>query len=224
MYYFRGIEVDIRSHGTSLSQRKYVGDLLECRGMSKCKPCSTPIAISPTLSKCDGQPLLQGDDYQKILGALQYVTITCPNIAFSVNKLCQFMHAPTNIHWKTLKCLLHYLNGTKSAGLYFPVKLSIALHCYMDSDWGGDTDDQCSTNGYAIFLGSSLTSWLSKKQPMIARPSTESEYKAITNATYELIWLKSLLGELGFDVSSFTHWCDNIGSTNLSSNLIFMLE
>lgn len=97
--------------------------------MSKCKPCSTPIAISPTLSKCDGQPLLQGDDYQKLLGALQYVTITCPNIAFSVNKLCQFMHAPTNIHWKTLKCLLHYLNGTNR--LVYIFQLSHLLPCIV---------------------------------------------------------------------------------------------
>lgn len=180
---------------------KYVGGLLEHYGMSECKPFSTAMAISPTLSKNDDQPLLQGDDYRKIVGALQYVTITRPDIAFHVNKLYQFMNAPTDIHWMALKHLLHYLKGIESNNLYFLIKSSIDLHCYTDSDWGGDPNDCHFTNGYVIFLGSSLISWYSKKQPTIARSSTESEYKAIANTTFELIWIKSLLGELGFVVS-----------------------
>lgn len=41
--------------------------------------------------------------YQLVVGGLQYVTITRPNIAYVVNKVCQFMHAPMDSHWQAVK-------------------------------------------------------------------------------------------------------------------------
>jgi hypothetical protein len=68
-------------------------------------------------------------------------------------------------------------------------------------------------------LGSNLISWQSKKQPTIARSSTESEYKAVANATAEMMWFRSLLSELGFSLSHLADlWCDNIGVVYLSAN------
>ena len=97
------------------------------------------------------------------------------------------MHNPTDLHWKALKRLLRYLQGTKTLDLFYSHNSTPTLHYYTDSDWGGDINDRRSTSGYDIYLGTSLISWLAKKQPTIARSSTESEYKAIANATSELI-------------------------------------
>jgi len=73
-----------------------------------------------------------------------------------------------------------------------------------------------------MFLGSNLLSRTSKKQPTISRSSTESEYKALANATAELLWIQSLLKKLGiFLESAPILFCDNIGATYLTSNPMF---
>ena len=126
--------------------------------MHDCKPCVTPITPSSKLSKHIGTPLDNGKIYRQIIRALQYATITRPDIAYSVNKLCQYMHIPTDLHWKALKWLLRYLQGTKTSSLFYSHNSIPTLHCYIDSDWGGDIDDRRPTSGYAIYLGTSLIS------------------------------------------------------------------
>jgi hypothetical protein len=70
------------------------------------------------------------------------------------------------------------------------------LSAFADADWAGCPDDRRSTWGFAIFLGPNLISWSARKQPTISSSSTEAEYKALANATAELMWIKKLLHEL----------------------------
>ena len=121
------------------------------------KPFSTPTASSFKLLRFDGAPLPNGTKYRKIVGALQYCTLICPDIAFSVNQLCQFMHSPTSDHWTAAKRVLRYLKGTIDYGLSFP-KSSLKLHAFCDFDWAGNPDDQRSTTGFGSFLGPCLIS------------------------------------------------------------------
>ena len=128
------------------------------------------------------------------------------------------MHSPQLVDWIRLKHLLCHIKGTIAHGLYFSRASPVLLTSFGDADWAGDTSDRRSTNGFLIYLCRNLVSWSSKKQPTVARSSAEAEYKAITNATSELLWITSVLRELRIVPPSPTLWCDNIGATYISGN------
>ena len=93
---------------------------------------------------------------------------------------------------------------------------------FSDADWAGCVDDRRSTGGFAVFLGENLVSWTARKQPTVSRSSTEAEYKALANATAEMIWVQKLLTELGVaHPPRALLWCDNIGAKYLAANPIF---
>jgi hypothetical protein len=156
--------------------------------MLSCKPVDTPISTSKATILPD---LLFSNAtcFRQIMGALQYLTFTRPNICFAVNRVCQFMHAPTDSHWATVKRILRYLRGTTSHDLHITRSSSFALHGFTDADWTGSVEDRKSTGGYLVFFGQTPISWKSGKQRIIARSSTEAKYKALADGTAEVIWL-----------------------------------
>lgn len=107
------------------------------------------------------------------------------------------MSDPRDIHFTVMKRLLRYIKGTLQFDLTFYPSSKMVLNGFSDADWAGCPDDRRSTHGYSIFLGPNLISWASKKQRVVARSSTESEYRGLAAATAELTWLQHLLRELG---------------------------
>ena len=150
------------------------------------------------------------------------MTLTQPDIALSVNKVCQYLHSPTTAHLTAVKRILRYISGSLDFGLKFVQSSSLLVSVFSDADWVGCSDDRKSTGGFAVFLGENLVSWHAKKQVTVSRSSTEAEYKALANATAEVIWVQSLLDELEVYQSKVpVLWCDNIGATYLSANPVF---
>jgi histone deacetylase 1/2 len=132
------------------------------------------------------------------------------------------LHAPTTAHWTAIKRILIYVKGSSNLGLKIQKSSSTLVSAFSDADWAGDCDDRRSTGGFAVFFGSNLVSWSARKQPTVSRSSTEAEYKAMANATTEIIWLQSLLDELCVARPKAARlWCDNLGATYLSANPIF---
>jgi hypothetical protein len=129
--------------------------------MIEAKQSKTPCISGSKLSKLKGEPLTDPTPYRKIVGALQYCTLTRPEIAYSVNQLCQHMHALTTTHWIAAKRVLRYLNGTADHGLYY-TKSNLQVNAFCDSDWAGCPDDRRSTTGFAVFLGDCLIAWSAK--------------------------------------------------------------
>ncbi|GKV35759.1 hypothetical protein SLEP1_g43979 [Rubroshorea leprosula] len=86
--------------GLFLCQTKYIFDLLARTGMFDCNAAATPLSPRQKLAASDSPPYLDSTKYRSIVGALQYLTFTRPDIAFAVHQVCQYMHAPTQNHFQ----------------------------------------------------------------------------------------------------------------------------
>jgi hypothetical protein len=224
LHYFLGLEVTQAADGLYLSQQKYTTDLLQRAGMTTCKPAPTPLSSSSKFSAHDGVPLSPEDatKYRSVIGALQYLTLTRPNISFSVNKVCQYLHAPISVHWTAVKRVLRFLKHTISSAFLIWRSSSTMISAFSDADWAGCTDDRKSTGGFAVFLGPNLISLCAKKQKTVSRSSTEAEYKTMVDATAEITWVQAVLQELRIPCPlSARLWCDNMGAKYLASNPVF---
>ncbi|KAM2011562.1 hypothetical protein ACFX1T_023520 [Malus domestica] len=153
LHYFLGIQIVQQPKGIFLSQDKYVTDLLTKSDMLSSKPCATPYLPYNRLLKDDGKPYNNPALYRSLVGALQYLTFTRPDIAFAVHQVSQFMQAPMESHFLAVRRVLRYLRATQGCGLRY-VHGGLDLTAFSDPDWAGDPNDRQSTTGLVVFLGS----------------------------------------------------------------------
>ena len=106
LHYFLGVEVIPTTAGVFLSQHKYVRDILENTHMAGAKDVSTPLSTTQSLHLVDGTNAVNSTEYRRVIGSLQYLSLTRPDISFAINKLSQFMHKPTVTHSTATKRLL----------------------------------------------------------------------------------------------------------------------
>ncbi|XP_020706045.1 uncharacterized protein LOC110116696 [Dendrobium catenatum] len=218
---FLGIQVVHTTYGLHLNQQQFANTILSRAGMSNCKPVSTPFQLKNSNQKSDSNAFSNPSLYRQIAGSLQYLTLTRTDLAFAVNKFCQHMQNPTNIHFEAIKRLLRYIKGTIHIGLPL-FRDNPILRSYVDSDWAGDETNRKSTSGFCNYLGSSLISWSVKKQTAVARSSTEAEYRAIASAATEIVWIRQLLQELKHPQPAATQlFCDNTSAIALANNPVF---
>lgn len=221
LHYFLGIQVSkTDSGGLLLTQSKYISDMLTRVNMAAAKPQPTPMAAGTKLSQFGTDKFDNPKLYRSVVGALQYVCITRPEISFSVNKVSQFMHSPLVDHWQCVKRILRYLQGTSTFGLHLQKCSSPRITALCDADWAADINDRRSTTGFCVYFGNNLISWSSKKQAVVSRSSTEAEYRALASVVSELCWLQALLSELKLPPSAEppTIYCDNMSTVMLSAN------
>jgi hypothetical protein len=114
----------------------YASDLLKRVRMAYCKPVATPLSTSEKLSLHQGTLLGANDatNYRSVICAIQYLTLTRLGIAFLVNKVCQFLHAPTTIHWSAVKRILRYIKHTTKLGLKIRKSHSTLVSAFSDAN------------------------------------------------------------------------------------------
>ncbi|XP_015078087.1 uncharacterized protein LOC107021877 [Solanum pennellii] len=199
LHFFLGVVVKYFNGSIHLSQSKYVSKLLDNTEMTFSKVVATPLAPKHGLHESVGS-LVETSFYKMIVGSLQYLILTRPDITHVVNLASQFMQNPNNGH----------LQG---------VKRIFRLYGYSDADWGGCTTTRRSTTGYSIYLGANCISWTSKKQSTIARSSAEAEYRALASTASEMTWIMHLLHDLMVFLRSIpTLYCDNMSALYMIVN------
>ncbi|RVX16304.1 Retrovirus-related Pol polyprotein from transposon RE1 [Vitis vinifera] len=220
--YFLGIEVSRSKKGMFLSQRKYVLDLLEEIGKIEAKPCTTPMVPNVQLMPDDGDPFYNHEKYRRVVRKLNYLTVTRPNIAYAVSVVSQFTSTPIVKHLVALEQILCYLKKALGLGILYSSQGHTRIECFSDADWAGSKFDRRSTTGYCVFFGGNLVAWKSKKRSVVSRLSAESEYKAMTQATCEIIWIHQLLCEVRMKCTMPVKlWCDNQAALHIATNAVY---
>lgn len=209
------------SAGISLCQWKYALDLLSFTGMMGRKPSTVPMIPNLKMSTEDGELLTDREMYRRIVGKLMYLTITRPDITFAVNKLCQYSYAPHTSHLTAIYKVLWYIKSTVGQGLFYSATPDLTLKDFADSDWVSCPDSRRSTTGFSMFVGSSLISWRSKKQPTVSR-SSEAEYRALALVSCEMVWLSTLLQDLKVASSIVPDfYSDSTASIYIATNPVY---
>lgn len=219
---FLGIEVRRDDTGLYLKQTRYGMDLLKRLGYEHLKPSPTPMVTGKPISKDEGRAMKDPTLYRSAIGGLQYLVHTRPDITYAVNRLSKYLQQPTDTHWKALKRVFKYIKGTLTYGLAIQKNDSLEITAFADSDWASNPDDRRSTAGYCVYIGDNLVSRCSNKQHVVARSSTEAEYRALAHCTAEVTWIQSLLKELGISQQQVPIiWCDNLNASALASNPVY---
>ncbi|KAG8387458.1 hypothetical protein BUALT_Bualt02G0023400 [Buddleja alternifolia] len=154
------------------------------------------------LQKEEGKPVVNSTKFRQLVGSLIYLTITRPDLSYSVDVSSQFMENLQVSHLEAGKRILRYVKSTLEYGLFYKKNEKFVLSRFVYSDWAGDINDRRSTTGYCFNMSSAAISWCSKKQPNVALSNTEAEYCVATMAAQECVWLKMLISDIYEKVGS----------------------
>ncbi|GKV32598.1 hypothetical protein SLEP1_g41192 [Rubroshorea leprosula] len=150
--YFLELEATSSYDGYLLSQVKYASTLVSKAKLSDSRSVFTPLEPNVKLTPMDGSPLSDPTRYWQLIGSLVYLTTTCPNKAYAVHIVSQFMATSCSTHYASVLRIIRYVNGTLFHGLHFSAHSSLELRAHSDADWARDFNDHKSIVGYCLFL------------------------------------------------------------------------
>lgn len=210
--FFLGLEVQHVNKGIILHQRKF-------SGLTKFQKVVTPLPLGAKLLDDSSSPFSDPTKYRSLVGKLNYLTNTRPDLSFTVQSLSQHMQAPSNAHYDALIHTLHYVHSTAGQGILLQASDKLSLQDFSDSDWASCPNTRRSITGYLLLLGGSPISWKSKKQATVSRSSSEAKYRALAVAASEITWVVRLLEDLGvFKLQPVTLHCDKQSTIHIAHN------
>ena len=193
LHYFLGLEVSYVPEGVILSQRKFASDLIKESGFVPTKKVATPLPVHLKLQASYSPLYNNPTHFRSLVGKLNYLTHTRPDVSYAVQSLSQYMQNLTEEHHSALLQAINYVAHTLSQGILIQGSDTLHLHAYSDSDWGACIDTRRSVTGYVLLFGNSPISWRSNKQSSVSKSSSEAEYRALAAAASEITWIVHLL-------------------------------
>ena len=217
---YLGIEVKQGKNFIFLSQTAYAQKVLQHAKLGECNVAISPLETRAQFTNEEGRSTVNSTVYRSLIGSLRYLTHTRPDLLFLVGIHSLFMENPTQEHYNGVKRVLRNVKGTEDYGLlYKKGDLKGDLIRYSDSDFVGDCHDWKSTSRHIFFFGGMAISWSSQKHSIVALSSCEAEYIAATTATYQVVWMNRLIGELtNNEESTVKLMVDNQSAITLSKN------
>jgi hypothetical protein len=197
--YFLGMCIERTDDQIKLKQSKYAEQVVCTYNMNDAKISETPIDNGYNVVNSNNKSEEINFPYREAVGSLLYLSNkTRPDISLAVNILSRKVEKPASNDINCVKRTLRYVKGSMNKGVSYKISKNDAnvLECYCDADYAGDEESRKSTTGYVIFYAGGPISWCSRKQPIVALSSTEAEYIAAADCIKELLYLKTLLGEL----------------------------
>lgn len=216
-----GVEIARSNGGTFLCQRKYILDIISDTHLSDAQTVVTPLPKGHKFPP-DSPPLLDVEQFRRLVGRLLYLTLTRPDITYCVQQLSQYVSSPTKAHMQAALHIVRYLKGSSTLGLFYSSASTFHIEAYCDSDWAACPQTRRSLSGYCILLGNNAISWKTKKQTTVARSSCEAEYRSMANVVCELLWITYILQDFHIKPSlPIPLWCDNKSALQIASNPVY---
>ncbi len=216
-----------RKKGTlHVSQKHYIGKILEKYRMGEANPVGMPMDPGVNLSRSEMSAKYLPKDrkldwpYAESVGSLMWAaTGTRVDIAHATSIVAQYTMDPETQHETAVKRVMRYLKATVDVGITFHSNAEFELTGYSDADFANDERDRKSYSGYVFVLSGGPISWSSKKQSTVATSTMAAEYMAMDSATREAVWLRALLNEMGFyQNGSTTLYVDNRAAMELAKD------
>jgi len=223
LHFILGLQVkrDRSARTLHLSQKQYINTVLERFDMLGCKPAKSPLRSKTVMSlRKEGEEKADQARYLAAVGSLMYAMLgTRPDLAYPVGLLGRFASDPSVTHWDGVLSVFKYLKHTSDLGITYSGGCE-QLDGYSDADFAtSDVDRRRVTSGYVFRLWGGAISWQSKKQPSVSLATGDAEYVALAQAARELMWLRSIMTELGFSPSKpITLYGDNQASISIAKN------
>ncbi|KAE8988138.1 hypothetical protein PR001_g22129 [Phytophthora rubi] len=150
--------------------------------------------------------------YREAVGSFMYpMTGTRPDVAYFIREISQYLDNPGLPHWNAVRHGLHYLNGTNDFGITLGgvenlelLQSDEYLMAYTDSFYAACQDTRRCIGGYITMFCNSPISWVTWRHHTVVLSTTEAEYIALSYCMQELLYLKLLLRELGYESSKPT--------------------
>lgn len=153
LHYFLGLEVGYVQEGILLSQKKFASDLLKDCNLNISQPAVTPLPLHLKLTATDGCLLDDPEHYRSLVGKLNYLTNTRPDLSYVVQTLSQFLHCPRAPHLEALTHTLRYVAQSVGQGILLKASNSLTVQAFSDSDWASCPDSRRSLTGYVMLFG-----------------------------------------------------------------------